>query len=190
MAGVDGPRTLVPVAEEVPVGLHPFAERRQRFRVGDVGHRHLVLGPRLVGVKGGGQVEDGPAVLDGHHPAGGEGAPVADAVDLVEDRDGGIAGPQEVGVQRVHALVVVDCATCGHQGLTRDLAAEDPLALLVGTEASEDVDLDDLEVEQLDQRVQGLAQRKVASQSAASWRPCSASARHLASNASSLPKRW
>ena len=63
----------------------------------------------------------GLAPLDGGHPAGGEGPAVADAVHLVEDRDPGIAGAEEVGVQRVHralpALAVGDRAAGGDQGL-------------------------------------------------------------------------
>ena len=47
------------------------------------------------------EVEDGPAVLDGDDATGGERSAVADPVDLVEDRHGGVAGAEEVGVQRV-----------------------------------------------------------------------------------------
>ena len=68
--------------------------------------------------------------------------------------DGGVARAQEVGVQRVHRPVggstVRAAATRAWPG---HLAAEDPLAVHVGTEAAEDVDLDGLEVEQLDQTV-------------------------------------
>ena len=45
---------------------------------------------------------DRPAVLTGHDPTGGERAPVADPLHVVDDRHRGVAGPQEVGVQRVH----------------------------------------------------------------------------------------
>ena len=74
----------------------------------------------------------GLAVLDGDHPAGGERAAVADAVDLVEDRHGRVARAQEVGVQRVHLAVGLDGAGGGDERLAGDLAAEDPLAVLVG----------------------------------------------------------
>ena len=79
----------------------------QRLGVGHVlGHRELVLGARPRRPwKRRLQVEDRPAVLDRHHPAGREAPAVADAVDLVEDRHGRIAGAQEVGVQRVHQPV-------------------------------------------------------------------------------------
>ena len=45
----------------------------------------------------------------------------------------------------------------GHEGLGGHLAAEDPLAVLVGAQAAEDVDLDGLEVEQVDQEVEVFA---------------------------------
>jgi len=115
-----------------------------------VATRRLVLGTGLFEMERGGQVEDGAAVLDGHHAAGRERAAVADAVDLVQDRDHRVAGAQEVGVQGVHLLAVLDRAPGGDQRLPGDLSAEHALALLVGAQAPEDVDLDGLEVEQLD----------------------------------------
>ena len=77
------------------------------------------------------QVEDGPTVLDGHDSAGGERAAVADAVDLVEDRHRGIAGAQEVGVQRVHGAARLDRPGRRDEGLAGHLAAEHALALLI-----------------------------------------------------------
>ena len=119
-------------------------------------HRDLVVEARLGDVEAGLQVEDRPAVLDRDDAAGGEAAPVADPVDLVEDRHGRVAGAQEVGVQRVHeAAGIVDRAGRGDQRLAGDLAAEDPLAVLVGRAAAEDVDLDRLEVEQRHEVVEG-----------------------------------
>ena len=75
-------------------------------------------------------MEDRLAVLDRDDAARGEAAAVADAVDLVDDRDARIAGPQEVGVQRVREPAF-DGAARGHQRLSRHLAAEDALALLL-----------------------------------------------------------
>ena len=108
--------------------------------------------------EGGRQVEDGPPVLDGDDAAGGEGLPVADAVDLVEDRHGRVARPQEVRVERVH-VAVLDGAARRHERLPGHLPAEDALALLVRLGAAEDVDLDRLEVEQADEELQGRAHR-------------------------------
>ena len=59
-------------------------------------------------------------------------------------------------MQRVHLPArVFDRAGRGDQRLTGDLAAEHALAALVGRAAAEDVDLDRLEVEQLDEIVEG-----------------------------------
>ena len=114
-------------------------------------------GPGSCDVEAGLQVEDRPAVLDGDDAAGGEAAAVADPVDLVEDRHRRVAGAQEVGVQRVdQAARLVDRAGRGDQRLPGHLAAEHPLAVLVGRAAAEDVDLDGLEVEQRHEIVERL----------------------------------
>ena len=60
-------------------------------------------------------------------------------------------------MQGVHPAVVLHRPTRGHQGLARDLAPVDALALLVGAHAPEDVHLDGLEVEDGDQVVEGRA---------------------------------
>ena len=92
-----------------------------------------MIGARLVPVEAGLQVEDRPAVLDGHDSSSCEAATVANSIDLVEDRHRRVARAQEVGVQRVHLPArILDRASRGHEGLTGDLAAEDPLAILVG----------------------------------------------------------
>jgi hypothetical protein len=96
-----------------------------------------------------------PAVLDGDDAARGEGAPVADAVDLEEDGHVGLAGPQEVGVQRVHQPVL-DGAPRRDQRLPGDLPAEDALAFLGGAGPTEDVLLDLLQVEDAQQLVERL----------------------------------
>jgi len=98
-----------------------------------------------------GQREDGLAVLDGRDPAGGEGAAVPDAVHGVDDGHGGITGPDEVRVQRVHRPLGRDGPARGDQRLPGHLAAEHTLGGLVGTAAAEDVHLDLLQVEQIEQ---------------------------------------
>ena len=52
---------------------------------------------------------------------------------------------------------VLHRAPGGHQRLSRHLAAEDTLALLVGLDAPEDVDLNGFEVKQVDEEFQGRA---------------------------------
>ena len=93
-------------------------------------------------------------MLDPDDPAGGEALAVTDAVDLVDDRDRRIAGPQEVGVQRVHRPVGLDRAARGHERLARDLPTEHPLAILLGRDAAKEVHFQGFEIEQRDQVVE------------------------------------
>ncbi len=154
VALVDRVWALEPVGQfRVPIGLQSLVERRQALGLGHIGHGELVLQARVLVLEGGLEIEDGPPVLDGDHAARGERAPVADPVHLVEDGHGRVAGPEEVGVQRVH-LAVFDGAPGGHERLAGHLAAEDALAVLVGLDATEDIDLDRLEVQQVDEEVQ------------------------------------
>jgi hypothetical protein len=95
-------------------------------------------------------MEDRLPVLDGRHAPRGERPPVTDAVHLVDDRRGGVAGAEEVRVQRVGAASL-DRPAGGDERLARDLAAEDALAALVGAPAAEQVHLELLEVEDVDE---------------------------------------
>ena len=150
VAQVDGPRSVVPLAHAVFVRGHAGLEVGQRFRGRNIGgHRHLVVEPRLGDLKAGLQVEDCPAMLNGHHTTGGETLAVADAVDLVQDRQAGVAGPEKVGVQRVHMAIGFHCACGSNEGLAGDLAAEHALAVLVGRDSTEEVHLDRFQIEQV-----------------------------------------
>ena len=55
----------------------------------------------------------------------------------------------------MHRTVVVDGAGGGDERLPRHLTPEDALPVLVGVDPAEDVDLDRLEVEQVDEGVDG-----------------------------------
>ena len=90
-------------------------------------HRHLMLQALFVDLEGRLEREDRLAVLDGDHAPRGEGAAVADAVDLVDDRHLGVARPHEIAVQRMHVPVGLDGALRGDQRLGDGLAAEDAL---------------------------------------------------------------
>ncbi len=57
----------------------------------------------------------------------------------------------------------LDGSPCSHQRLGRDLTSEHPLAVLVGAHASEDVDLDGLEVEELHEKFERFAHRPILS---------------------------
>jgi hypothetical protein len=153
---VDGPGSVDPGPDLPLVGLGPLAHRGQVLGRGDVGHLERVLEARLLDLEARRHVEDRLAVLDGDDAPRGERPPVADAIHLVEDRQLGIAGPQEIGVERVDSPVGLDRACRGHQRLAGHLPAEDPLVVFVRRDAPEDVDLDRLEVEQLDQIVDGV----------------------------------
>ncbi len=122
---------------------------------GDAGrHRHLVLDALRGDVERRRQVEDDLAVLDGDDAARGERPPVADAVDVVEDGRAGVAGAEEVRVQRMHDAAL-DGAACRNQRLAGDLSAEDVLATLTRALAAKDVLLDGFEVEQGEEAVEG-----------------------------------
>jgi hypothetical protein len=117
-----------------------------------------MVGTRFGDVEAGLQVEDRLAMLDRHHASCGEALAVADAVDLVQDRGGGVAWSEEVRVERVHETIrFVDRAGRRHERLAGDLAAEHSLPVLVGRAPTEDVHLDHLEVEQGDEVVESGA---------------------------------
>ena len=83
--------------------FHPGLEIGKGLRFGNVIARlGLVVETGFVIVETRLQVEDGPTVLDGDHPSGGETAAIPDAVNLVEDRRFRITRAKEVGVQGVH----------------------------------------------------------------------------------------
>ena len=174
VALVDRMGPFEPVGELLLPGRKALGQRGQALWRGHLGHGELVLEALFGVVKRGRQVEDGAAVLHGDDAPGGERPAVPDAVHLVEDGDRRVAGPQEVRVQRVDPAVL-DGASRRHQCLPGHLPAEHTLALLVGLDAPEDVDLNGLEVKQIDEEVQGRAH----SHMFAGGGPCSVRARCL-----------
>jgi hypothetical protein len=104
------------------------------------------------------QREDRPAVLDRYHPASRKRLPVADPVDVVDDRHPRIAWPEEVRVQGVHAALDWHGAACRDQCLGRHLPTEDPCRGVRRADAAEKVVLNALQVQQGHQTVHhGLA---------------------------------
>jgi hypothetical protein len=84
--------------------------------------------------------------------AGAERAAVADALDVVDDRDRGVARAQEVRVQGVDHAVRLDGAARRSQGLRGYLPAEDALERRLGwLQPAVEVHLDLLEVEDGDE---------------------------------------
>src|SRR2546430_4648377 len=95
-------------------------------------------------------------VLDGDHAAGGEALAVADAVDLVDDRHLGVAGEQEIGVQRVRRPPGdVHRAAGGDQRLPDHLSAEHALPTDLWRTPTEQVYLELLEIEDGEEIVNG-----------------------------------
>ena len=76
---------------------------------GTLRHLRLMLEAFLMRHERGGEVEDLLAVLDGDHAPGREAAAVARAVDLEDDRDGRVARPDEIAVQRVATSALRRC---------------------------------------------------------------------------------
>ncbi len=109
-----------------------------------------MIDPLFLLVEGGRHVEDRPAVLNRHHPSRREAAPVANALDVVDDRGMGIARQQKVTVQRVRQAAVHRPAG-GHEGLGQDLAAEDALLADIAALAAEKVDLQRFKLQMIDQ---------------------------------------
>ncbi len=156
---LDGPLAL-------PVAPHRLRRMRQELGpepllVGQIlGERHLrhvdlVVEAGLVLLEGGRHREDRLAVLHRHHPARRKARAVADAIDLVDDRHAGIAGPHEIGMQGMHEAVLFHCALRRHQRLGDDLAAEHPLPAGLRAEAAIQVLLDRLDIENGDQLLHG-----------------------------------
>ena len=121
-----------------------------------VRHRRLMAQAGLVAVERHRHGEDRLAVLDRDHAAGGEALAVADAVDVVDDRHLGIAGEQEIGVQRMRRPAAhVDGAAGGDQRLADHLPAEHALPADLRRAAAEQVHLELLEIEDGEQVLDG-----------------------------------
>ena len=114
-----------------------------------------MLDAHFVGVKTGLHVVDGPAVLNGHDATRGKALPVANSVNFVENRRGGIARTQKIRVQRVGAPSL-DRTSRRHQSLGRNLAPERALALLFGIRPSKDVVVNWLNIQQTNEEFQGI----------------------------------
>jgi len=111
-------------------------------------------------LKRGGEVENRPPVLDGDDTPCREGPPVADPVDLIEDRDGWISWSKEVGVQGMHGSgrpvsLIDDSPACGDKGLPATWPPKTRWRSSLGPMTSKNVDLDGFQVEQRDQIVKG-----------------------------------
>jgi len=95
-------------------------------------------------------------MLDRDHPAGGEALAIADAIDLVDDRHLGVAGEQEIRVQRMgRPAGHVDGAAGRHQRLADHLSTEHALPPHLRRAAAKQVHLERFEVEDSKQILNG-----------------------------------
>jgi hypothetical protein len=117
--------------------------------------------PGLVVVERDRHGEDRVPVLDRDDAPGGEALAVADAVDLVDDRYLGVAGQQEIRVQRVRraAADVRHRPAGGDQRLADHLTAEHALPADLRRAATEQVHLERLEVEKGEELFDGRGHR-------------------------------
>ncbi len=124
---------------------------------GHAGCRVLVFKPRLVDLKRGRQVENRPALLNGHDPAGGEALAVADAIDVVDDRPADIPRPEKIGMQAVGRALRRHGLVGGRQRLPQYLSAVDVAEAEILALAAKDVLLDLLQLQQFQQFFQYIA---------------------------------
>src|SRR3954469_5139465 len=162
---LDGPEFDRPLA--LVVGAHRIGHegqdagfhlllRRQVLWQRDLRHRGGVLETGLGDVERHRHVEDRPAVLDRDDAPRAEAAPLAAAVDAVDDRHLGIATKQEVGVERMgmEGLHVHGPAGCDER-LADHLAAEHALPADLRAAAAKQVVLKLFEVEDGEKIVDG-----------------------------------
>src|SRR5262245_12391639 len=95
-------------------------------------------------------------MLNGDHAPRREAPAVTDAIDLVEDGNLGIAGTQEIGVQRMAKPLRLDRARGGDERLRDHLTTKDALPRFLWRDTAEDVDLDRLEIEEREKCIEGL----------------------------------
>ena len=103
-------------------------ERRGGSGDGTSGIGVAVIGAALVDVERGGHVEDRLAVLDRDDASGREAPPVADAVDVEDDRHLRVARRRKYAWIECTTPIGLDRAAGGLEALRQHLPAEDPLA--------------------------------------------------------------
>ncbi len=145
-----------PLGQQVDIALGQLQLARQVLRSRYVGHGDLVLEAALVLLEGRAAGEDLLALLDRRDPAGAEAAAVAHPLHRVDHRQAGVAGAQEVAMQRVHMALRLHRLARRRQRLAQHLAAEQLAEAEVLADAAEQVLLDGFEAQQGDQFVEHL----------------------------------
>lgn len=93
-------------------------------------------------------------MLNSHHATRAETLAVAAAIHFVQNGNFRIAGQQEIGVQRM-TKPAFDGAVGRNKRLSQHLSAENALRTVLRAGSEENVDFDRLEIEQLDQLLDG-----------------------------------
>ncbi len=103
------------------------------------------------------------AVLNRDDTPGGKALAVADAVDLIDDWNFGVAWKQKVSVQRVRRGLarIFDSAAGGDQRLTDHLTAENPLPPRLGRASAKQIDFERFEIKEREELVNGGGHRKL-----------------------------
>ena len=90
-------------------------------------------------------------MLDGDNPTGGETAAITCAIHLIDHRNRGITGADEIGMERM-AEPVFNSPVGGRKRLGDHLTAENPLLRLAAiTAAAKEINLQALDIEKPDQ---------------------------------------
>lgn len=87
-----------------------------------LGHRHLMSGTVLWLLERRDHGQDGDAALKGMRAPCGEGAPVSQELDVKDNGQARVSGPQEVGVHRVGGTLLVNRVARRQEGLREHLA--------------------------------------------------------------------
>src|SRR6185295_8321601 len=99
-------------------------------------------------------------VLAGRDAARRETLPVADAIDVVDDRNFWIARQQEIGVHGVWRAAGIDGTYRRDESLTDDLAPKNPLPADLGRTAAEQIHFERFEIENIEQVLHGRRHEK------------------------------
>ena len=102
--------------------LAPLNPVIQRIRFWHIRFYMLMVPSFFQFVEGGGHIENLLAVLDRHNASRGKTAAISRAINFVDDRNAWIAGPQEIGMQRVTGP-----RFCIHGAIGRDQRLRDHL---------------------------------------------------------------
>ena len=80
----------------------------QLFRAGHIGHFRVMGITFLIALEGADHGKDRLALLDCLHAPGGKTAAITQGIDLIDDRQRGIAGAQKITVHRMNVAQGVD----------------------------------------------------------------------------------